>query len=91
MGFKADGVVVAVFAESAKLADPVDDAGADGLPFEFAAGLTGDILCVAMADAVFGNEVVAGGKRCFGGEGSGVAGIPVEHEVSVGDGFQDSS
>ena len=88
MCFETDGVVVAVALKGGELARPVDDACADGRPFPFAIGLADNIFSVAVADAFFGQQVVAFGERVAGGEGGGVAWIPVEHEAGFGHGAE---
>ena len=77
----------AVVMQGLKLADPIHDAAADWSPGVFLIGLANYIFAVAVADAIFREQCVAVGIG-RAAESRGVAGIPVEHEIFVGDGIQ---
>ena len=67
------------------MSDPIDDSCADRFPIVLAIRLAGDVLAVAVADAVFGQRIVSVGIGDIAGEGACVAGVPVDHEVLVRD------
>jgi len=88
VGFEADSVVIAVFAQRAQLANPVHDAGADRLPFVFAAGLARDVLRVAMPDPVLRQQVVAIGKGVAPGKVPALPGSQLSMKFLFGMAFQ---
>ena len=88
MSLKAHGVVIAIVLQGAELAHPVDHAAAHRRPFRLAIGFANRILAMAVADAMFGQQIVVVGVGRVIREGRGVARIPIEHEVGLGDGGQ---
>ena len=85
VGLKAHGKVIAIALEGFELADPVDDPSADRRPLEFAVGLADSVFAVAVAYAMLGQRLVVVGVGRVAGEGGGVTGIPVEHQVGLAD------
>src|ERR1700761_7963157 len=88
MRLQTHRIVIAVTFKSLELTDPVNHTAAYRSPFVLATGQTLHVLAVAMTDAFFWQQVVAIRIWRVIGEGSGVAGIPVEHEVLVRDGLE---
>src|ERR1700722_13915376 len=84
MSFEAHSVVVSIFCHGTQLARPVDHSSAYRCPFIFLSCRTQYIFRMAMPDALDRQEAVPVGIR-RGAEGGGVARIPVEHEVLVGE------
>ncbi len=81
---KAHRVVIAIVLERAELPDPIDDASTDRSPLEFAVGFADRVFAMAVADAMLRQQLIVVGIRRVAGECGGVAGIPVEHEIVLG-------
>ena len=88
MGFKTDGVAIADFVECAELGCPVNEAGADGRPFNFAVGAFDCVLYVAMMDAILGQCFPCRGEGIEFAAHDGVGWIPVEGQVRRLDGIK---
>ncbi len=84
MGFKADGIVVAVPLEGAELTHPIDDAPTNGSPLKLTTRLTHRIFAVAVADAVFGQKMIVVGIRRVAGECGGIAGVQLSMKFGSG-------
>ena len=86
MRFKADRVVIAVMNKCFELADPVDPGlQPTGAHSQWASGGADRVFAVAVANAVFGYQLIVVGVGRFAGVGGRVAGVPVEHEVRLAD------
>ena len=80
----------AITLQSLQLPNPIHDAAAYRSPIVFVIGLAHHIFAVAVPDAVFGQQFIAGwiGRAS---QGRGIAGIPVQHEVLVWNRLQHGS
>src|SRR5579859_633372 len=80
VGLQADGEVVAIALKSRELSGPIDDPSAHGGPSGLAGiGNPGDVLAMAMADAILRQQMVAVRVRNLAAT-RGVTGIPIKHE-----------
>ena len=80
MRFEADGEMIAVALQRRKLASPINDAASHGGPvIALAVGFLLGVLAMAMANAIFRQEIIAIGIWGFTAFG-GVPGIPIEHQ-----------
>src|SRR5260370_3762364 len=83
VGFQANGVMIAVALKRGELPNPIDCTRLHRSPGWLASIVTFgdalDVLTVAMADAIFVQEIVASGVRRFPAR-CGIARVPIEHE-----------
>ena len=80
MRLQTDGMVIAIPLERGKLTNPIDHARAHGGPRRFfVIADFGNVLTMAMTDAVFRQNIVATGVGSLAAP-CGVARIPIEHE-----------
>src|SRR6202163_5161493 len=90
VGFETQSIVEAVAPQRLKLSNPTHDASAYRSPIVFVVGLAHHIFAVTVPNAVFGQQLITG-WIWSASEGSGIPGIPVQHEVFVWNRLRPSS